>query len=131
MIASSESRAPKIRCTQSLASTEFNRLVAARIIEVGQQFKLDDGVRGQTLRSPSPTLLAVWLELSIPKSLLKTNCVNRATFDLKIYLHVYVDRSRMLNCTFPTQQFRHKSSYDHKLGASAVMVYHAYQSAFG
>ena len=63
--------------------------------------------------------------------MLKTNCIDRTTLDLKVHLHVDVDRSSMLKGTFAAKQIRYKPAKNDKLRASAIVVYDANKSAFG
>jgi len=60
------------------------------VVEIGEEFELDDDALIDPISSPPPRSVGVGLKLGVSECLLETSSIHRAACDLEVYLDVYI-----------------------------------------
>ena len=100
------------------------------VVEIGEEFELDDRFSSGCVGNPSPDPVSVGLELGIAKRVLKFARIDRAARDFKIDLHVDISCSCVGVSAFGAKKFRDKSTDDDEFGTCAVVMHDPHESRF-
>ena len=121
-IARRESGAAEVHGPEILARVKRNGRLRWLRIEVGQQLEFHDWCANGPVCCSAPDPGVLRDETGIAQRLFEPCRVFRPTGDLKVYLHINVDRPCVLEFTSGAEQIRNQASKDDELRSFSIVV---------